>query len=86
MKPSSHCDRLVNVMEELVKFTLLVRDRSDYLVDRYSERKEDPHKQATVLAAIAKGQVTARGARAPIKTYRWLNRTYRKQPPFRPTC
>lgn len=40
MKPSSCYDRIVDVMEELVKFTLLVRDRSDYLVDRYSERKE----------------------------------------------
>ena len=40
MKPSSYYDRIVDVMEELVKFTLLVRDRKEYLVDRYSERKE----------------------------------------------
>ena len=40
MKPSAYYDRMVDVMEELVKFTLLTRDRSAYLVDRYSERKE----------------------------------------------
>ncbi len=40
MKDSPFYERLVDVMEELVKFTLLTRDRKDYLVDRYSERKE----------------------------------------------
>ncbi len=40
MKPSSYYERVVDVMEELVKFTLLTRDVAPYLVDRYSERKE----------------------------------------------
>lgn len=40
MKPSAYFDRMVDVMEELMKFTLLTRDASPYLVDRYSERKE----------------------------------------------
>ncbi|KVC50038.1 NADPH-dependent FMN reductase [Burkholderia ubonensis] len=40
MKPSAYFDRVVDVMEELVKFTLLIRDIGPYLVDRYSERKE----------------------------------------------
>ena len=40
MKPSPFYDRVVDVMEELMKFTLLTRDASPHLVDRYSERKE----------------------------------------------
>jgi arsenical resistance protein ArsH len=41
MKSSSYYDRIVDVMEELVKFTLLTRGISSYLTDRYSERKEE---------------------------------------------
>ena len=40
MKPSAYYDRIVDVMEELVKFTLLTRDVSPWLTDRYSERRE----------------------------------------------
>jgi len=40
MKPSPYYNRIVDVLEELMKFTLLTRDNRDYLVDRYSERVE----------------------------------------------
>ncbi|WP_022945806.1 arsenical resistance protein ArsH [Pseudoalteromonas ruthenica] len=40
MKPSPYYNRIVDVMEELMKFTLLLRDNKSYLVDRYSERVE----------------------------------------------
>lgn len=40
MKPSDFRDRVVDVMEEHFKFTCLVREHADFLVDRYSERKE----------------------------------------------
>jgi len=45
MKPSAYYERVVDVMEELMKFTLLTRDRSDYLTDRYSERREAAQKR-----------------------------------------
>lgn len=47
MKPSPYYDRIVDVMEELVKYTLLIRGVVPYLTDRYSERKEN----AETLAA-----------------------------------
>jgi arsenic resistance protein ArsH len=50
MKPSPYYDRVVDVMEELVKFTLLTRDCSAYLTDRYSERKEEAAKLQERLA------------------------------------
>ncbi|WGF90957.1 arsenical resistance protein ArsH [Marinivivus vitaminiproducens] len=46
MKPSAYYDRLVDVMEELMKFTLLTRGNADYLVDRYSERKSEGRQPA----------------------------------------
>jgi arsenic resistance protein ArsH len=51
MKASSFYDRIVDVMEELVKFTLLTRDRSEYLVDRYSERKESAEELLTRVSS-----------------------------------
>jgi arsenical resistance protein ArsH len=54
MKPSAYYERVVDVMEELFKFTLLLRDRTDYFVSRYSERKEAGAKsEAARLAALA---------------------------------
>ena len=55
MKPSSYYDRIVDVTEELVRFTVLLRPHAGQLVDRYSERKEAgvPIDPATDLSSIA---------------------------------
>lgn len=53
MKPSSYYDRIVDVMEELMKFTLLTRDGAAYLTDRYSERKEAAEKLEARLRLAA---------------------------------
>jgi arsenic resistance protein ArsH len=53
MKPGPLYDRVVDVCEELMKFTLLTRERSAYLVDRYSERKErEPERLKDVAVDI----------------------------------
>jgi arsenical resistance protein ArsH len=62
MKPSPFYDRVVDVMEELFKFTLLVRGRSDYLVDRYSERKGAAAARALAAAGVTEDMpATAKG-------------------------
>lgn len=66
MRPSAYYDRVVDVMEELVKFTLLTRDVSPYLVSRYSERKEDAQKRQITeqITNQAADQVAAQTAHA----------------------
>lgn len=53
MKPSPYYDRVVDVMEELVKFTLLTRDRTEYFTSRYSERREAAQKAETEARKLA---------------------------------
>ena len=64
MKPSRYYDRIVDVMEELVRFTVLLRPHAGQLVDRYSERKEAgvPIDPETDVSAIALGKGHGRGA------------------------
>ena len=55
MLPSSYYNRIVDVLEELVRFTVLLRGHADQLVDRYSERKStkivvDPAKDLSSIA------------------------------------
>lgn len=61
MKPGPLYDRVVDVMEELVKFTLLTRDRSAYMTDRYSERRTEgrPPAGAEHLATLVEPAAAA---------------------------
>ena len=63
MKPSAYYDRLVDVMEELVRFTVLLRPHTAQLVDRYSERREAgvPIDSATDLSSIATSPTYRKG-------------------------
>ena len=55
MRPSAYYDRIVDVMEELVRFTLLTRDIRDHLLDRYSERKQS----VKAIARLAESATSA---------------------------
>lgn len=59
MKPSDFRDRVVDVMEEFFKFTLLMREHVDFLVDRYSERKEK-EKNGRLLSQAEKEVIKAK--------------------------
>lgn len=57
-RPSSYYDRIVDVMEELVRFTILIRPHAAQLVDRYSERKDKgivTQTESHITAALSRG-------------------------------
>lgn len=61
MKPGPLYARVMAVCEELMKFALLTRDRADYLVDRYSERREREPKRLKAVAAAGRHLLSVTG-------------------------
>lgn len=53
MKDSAYRDRVVDVLEELFRFTLLVRGQTEFLTHRYSENKDDYQERVSDIAASA---------------------------------
>ncbi|MFY8275414.1 arsenical resistance protein ArsH [Pseudoalteromonas sp. SSDWG2] len=62
MKASPYRDRIVDVMEELMKFTMLTRDNREWLVDRYSERA--PATQESIRAAVEQANIPSLNAQS----------------------
>ncbi|WP_372019284.1 arsenical resistance protein ArsH [Tistrella mobilis] len=60
MRPSAYYDRIVDVMEELVRFTILLRPHAGQLVDRYSERREAGQRAGATAELVAKSIGTGR--------------------------
>ena len=64
MKKSDLRERVVDVCEELFKFTLLTRGHAGFLVDRYSEREEIKQKQRLLTQAEKEAEKNAAAAKA----------------------